>query len=429
MKKSLVTRLAVGGVLTLGAAVLMVWLGATVFAKNEAPAFELPSHSDSLASEPQAVVPEAAEPPLEAVAEPAMQLAAAPEVQTGVLAAPEATPAVNRPGPRIMSPAPEFNYGSVDADTKIEHDFIVRNVGDAPLELANVKTSCGCTVAALKQKTLQPGEETTITATLSNKGRQGPQTRHLTVESNDRVQPLYRLTLTGVAVTSINVEPRLLNFGRIADDDAHTQTIKVDIDKKKRPVRITSVESTSPEFQTEIRTLEDGGQYEILVSTAPKLEPKLYTSRLSINTDSKESPAILVNATAQVVGDLEVSPPHIQVRNSDAPGETSSQYIRVAAGRSDNFEIQEAQVPGSNVEVLIQPRAKNDYLVRLSNMPLDGSLAGKELVLKTNLANTPEVRVPFVITAARQTITPGASRAVPAPTVVRDSRGTASGAQ
>ncbi|MBI2432683.1 MAG: hypothetical protein HYV26_07430 [Candidatus Hydrogenedentes bacterium] len=115
--------------------------------------------------------------------------------------------------------------------------------------------------------------------------------------------------------------------------------------------------------------------------------------------------------TAQVVGDLEISPQQIMLRRSDKAGETSSQYLRIAAGRVKEFTIKSVVTPVDSVTAEITPRGKNDYLVRLSNMPLDGTLEGKELVIQTDIPNHPEIKLPFVV-SKMPAVPAGANRPV-----------------
>jgi len=44
------------------------------------------------------------------------------------------------------------------SDAAVEAGFAFRNAGDAPVTITGVRTSCGCTAAALEQKTYAPGE-------------------------------------------------------------------------------------------------------------------------------------------------------------------------------------------------------------------------------------------------------------------------------
>ena len=61
--------------------------------------------------------------------------------------------------PKIVCGAPIYNYGEVNEQTKlIQHAFKLRNAGTATLEIGEVKTTCGCTVAEMAVKSLEPGE-------------------------------------------------------------------------------------------------------------------------------------------------------------------------------------------------------------------------------------------------------------------------------
>ena len=61
--------------------------------------------------------------------------------------------------PRIFSPEPTFDFGSQDNEGKVEHDFTVMNVGTGTLEISDVKSSCGCTVAEMAKKSWLPARK------------------------------------------------------------------------------------------------------------------------------------------------------------------------------------------------------------------------------------------------------------------------------
>jgi len=46
----------------------------------------------------------------------------------------------NKQGPRLALLEKEFNFGEVGEGSKITHDFVVLNQGDAPLEIKKVST-------------------------------------------------------------------------------------------------------------------------------------------------------------------------------------------------------------------------------------------------------------------------------------------------
>jgi len=46
--------------------------------------------------------------------------------------------AAEKAGPGMVVPEPVFDAGKVDQGTPINHDFVVRNTGDAELRIINV---------------------------------------------------------------------------------------------------------------------------------------------------------------------------------------------------------------------------------------------------------------------------------------------------
>ncbi len=113
-------------------------------------------------------------------------------------AAPAGTdPAAETAAPKIVCDQMVYNFGERKNDQDVEHAYVIKNEGNATLEIKQARASCGCTVANIANKTVPPGEETTITAKLNLRGRLGPQHKTITVDSNDPRVPALVLTLEG----------------------------------------------------------------------------------------------------------------------------------------------------------------------------------------------------------------------------------------
>lgn len=66
--------------------------------------------------------------------------------------------ACTSPSPDIDVPV-AFDWGSVVKGERAKADIPVRNLGDRPLTVQAVSTSCGCTTAKLSSMTIPPGGE------------------------------------------------------------------------------------------------------------------------------------------------------------------------------------------------------------------------------------------------------------------------------
>lgn len=337
--------------------------------------------------------------------------------------------------PVIMSPNPTFDFGEMENDQKVSHDFVIKNAGDEPLEISEVKTTCGCTVADLKVKSLAPGQETQVSATFNLKGKQGPQHKRITVLSNDPDQPSYALEMKGTALTTILVEPSIINFGRIEDETPQEQKVIIRSMREGHTFEIVDAKASGEApFDVKVETIQPGKEYAIAAVTRPNMMPGTLSGRITVRTSDESRPAVLIQVYGHILGPLQVRPDAINIQANAAPdARPASMYLQVLPGRVKEFELLEVIEPIGGMEAELIKRKDNDYHIKLTNMPVDMSLADKELIVRTNLPEMPEVRIPFRVrparpnpVAIRQPARVPEGRAVP-PRVVRPTRPAASG--
>ncbi len=323
----------------------------------------------------------------------------------------ETAPAVATGGkPKIVCDAPEFDFGERRNDEKVEHEFIIKNAGDGLLLIDKVKTTCGCTVAQPEKKDLQPGESTKIKATLSLASRQGPQTKQITVESNDPETPVLTLTIKGVATDPILIEPRTINLGtNIMEDTVGEQIVEVKSNLPGLTFNITKVDLTNlPEFKADLETVEEGKHYKIKLNQVEKIEPGTYTKSFTIETDAvlpgkdANDPSLMslrkknISVYGRFIGAVDVSPEVISIRaNNEDPSAKTQQYLRIKEGKEKGLKILEVIPPVPEIGVDVTERAAGDYLILVKDIPMNNSVKDKELVVKTSSTTKPEIKIPF----------------------------------
>ncbi len=118
------------------------------------------------------------------------------------------------PGPRVHVEGDVHDFGRLDPLTSHEHSFVIRNVGDGPLELTEGPTTCKCTMARLNNRTLAPGEMTTV-AVRFNTGRDLEYNHSATIYTNDPRQKVVQLKIKGEVEALLRCEPPELVFSRI----------------------------------------------------------------------------------------------------------------------------------------------------------------------------------------------------------------------
>jgi hypothetical protein len=103
-------------------------------------------------------------------------------------------------GPKAASQQLEYDFGSVEQGTLVNHTFIISNTGGDALKIKKVSASCGCTAAKPEKSELAPGESTNINVQFNTKGRSGKQRKSVYVDTNDPEHTRLELKIYGVVV-------------------------------------------------------------------------------------------------------------------------------------------------------------------------------------------------------------------------------------
>jgi hypothetical protein len=93
------------------------------------------------------------------------------------------------PAPQLYFLETQHDFGKVREGQVVDFTFKFKNTGKGILEVNNISTSCGCTVALISSKKVEPGKEGTLRVELDTKNREGKMNRNITIQSNDPKEP------------------------------------------------------------------------------------------------------------------------------------------------------------------------------------------------------------------------------------------------
>ena len=78
----------------------------------------------------------------------------------------------------------QHDFGKVAEGEKVGYNFIFQNKGTTGLVIFSATTTCGCTVPKYDTKPIAPGEKGNLEVVFDTSGRDGMQTKIITVKSN-----------------------------------------------------------------------------------------------------------------------------------------------------------------------------------------------------------------------------------------------------
>lgn len=89
-----------------------------------------------------------------------------------------------------------YNWGSLKQGEKMTHVFKFTNTGKEPLIILDAKGSCGCTVPEKPAAPIAPGKTGEIKVVFDSNGKEGPQTKLVTITANTEPST-FALTIKG----------------------------------------------------------------------------------------------------------------------------------------------------------------------------------------------------------------------------------------
>tara|TARA_B100000768_G_C11118311_1_gene306325 strand:- start:208 stop:660 length:453 start_codon:yes stop_codon:yes gene_type:complete len=97
-----------------------------------------------------------------------------------------------------------FDFGELNQNESISTDFLIKNIGNAPLLVRSVKGSCGCTVAEWPKELIEVGESAKIKVTFNSGTKRGRQNKTVTLVTNS-IPSTKVLIIKGTILVSKNI--------------------------------------------------------------------------------------------------------------------------------------------------------------------------------------------------------------------------------
>ena len=91
---------------------------------------------------------------------------------------------VSKDGAKMHFEEMEFDFGDIYQGDKVQHTFEFINIGNQPLVINNVLTTCGCTAPEWPKDPIPPGNTGTVKVVFNSSAKMGRQNKVITIRSN-----------------------------------------------------------------------------------------------------------------------------------------------------------------------------------------------------------------------------------------------------
>ena len=317
-------------------------------------------------------------------------------------------PPANYSPPVISIEAAVHNWGSALQGEIVEHTFLIKNTGGAPLVIDRIKPSCGCTTVAKPEKPIAPGGSDEVTLRIDTKRLPEKARKTANIFSNDPASP-FKLAMEGTVEKLFAIDPALPRMSTVRGTSPEPLKVKLTRAKSDKPVKVVEAKSSGPILTTTVTTIKEGESYEIDLVANVDGTRKFYQENVMIKVESGEDKTLEIPIPVSITVKERI---HVEPRSSVYFNRKETQKLAVLGaaplqkellikslgGESHKFKITEVGNAGGAFETKLETIVEGQeykLIVVLPKLPEDERQRriNEKLVLKTDDPTVPEITV------------------------------------
>ncbi len=205
-----------------------------------------------------------------------------------------------------------MDFGSLKQGITLVRELGFTNEGTGPLCIASVKSTCGCLKASLvgSKRRFEPGEGGMIRLAVDTAGKMGVINKRVTITCNDPKTPLKHFRVKMDVNAGLMSDPRYLQFGNVPPSTTTSRSVYLRTKKEDTAWKVTGVKSVRAvrdvepvNYTFEVEEVKDDRvrRLKVRVIHPGHAQTGSYHDRIAIETTHPDRPQVIVNAHIHVV--------------------------------------------------------------------------------------------------------------------------------
>lgn len=205
--------------------------------------------------------------------------------------------------PELYVEKGSYDFGTIAQGKKVQHNFVIKNSGDAPLHIKQLNADCGCTAAKPSSSLIPPGKSGEIQVTFDSGNFSGKVQKNVVMTTNAGKTSSYTFKLEAEIEEALQVKPRQLSLGPVAAGATKQATLTV-TNKGDSSVKLLSVNVTSNSLQIKPTIkkgeLKPGESGTVELAVTPRPEARVLSGYVHILTNNPQKKELTVPVYASV---------------------------------------------------------------------------------------------------------------------------------
>jgi uncharacterized membrane protein len=190
-----------------------------------------------------------------------------------------------------------LDFGSAYTGSKVEKILTIRNLGNQPLHITEVKAQCGCTATIMKEedKTIPPDGKGKVSITFDTHNYGGQKvTKQVFISSNDSSNARLAVSFNVNVLNVLDIAPKFVSFNDSKMESTYTKSVTI-TNPGKESVKILNTNSVFDQIRIDLmkKDLRPGESTQLQVTFHPTKSGTLQGT-IDLETDSKIQPKFSV---------------------------------------------------------------------------------------------------------------------------------------
>jgi hypothetical protein len=276
------------------------------------------------------------------------------------------------------------DFGSIPRGAQLFHRFPMTNIWAVPIDIMNVRVSCGCVTATPTKQTLQPKETGYFEVLMDSRRFAGLKTVSIYVLVGPQFISTATVRVTANSRTDIVFNPGQISFGIVPRGQSPVQTVDVEY-AGNLDWRVSEVIKHGAPLDVGIEELyRRPGEVGYRIRTTLKADapPGLIKQELLLKTNDPVSPLVPLLVEATVQASLTIVPGTVSLGTLKV-GEQSTKKVFVRASKP--FKITAIEGLADGLEADLPTTAAAAQLITLKFHSTQAGDFRKELTIRTDL--------------------------------------------
>lgn len=166
---------------------------------------------------------------------------------------------------------------------KVPVTFRFTNTTARKVKVSRIETTCGCLKASADKKFYDPGESGQVDVVFTTPGEVGKYQKSVVMVTNLKDQEEIKLTLVITATPIITIEPKMVKWE--VGESATPKKVVLKVMDGVAPIHVKEVSTSRSSFSAQLVTVEDGKQYEVVLTPEDTSAKTLGALRIETDCD------------------------------------------------------------------------------------------------------------------------------------------------